>query len=114
MSSCKAEYIAARTAAYQAVWLRRLLADLAKREVQKVSLKIDNQAAISLCKNPVHHERSKHIDTRFRHIQDCIEEGVIEVQHVNTKDQLADILMKSLGRQKFLEMQERVSVQTVK
>jgi len=114
LSSCEAEYIAASTAACQAVWLRRLLADLAKREVQKVSLKIDNQAAISLCKNLVHHERSKHIDTRFRHIQDCIEEGVIEVQHVNTKDQLADILMKSLGRQKFLEMQERVSVQTVK
>ncbi|KAM0925571.1 hypothetical protein ACQ4PT_004106 [Festuca glaucescens] len=65
LSSCEAEYIAASTAACQGVWLRRLLADLAKKEVQKVSLKIDNQAAISLCKNPVHHERSKHIDTRF-------------------------------------------------
>ena len=44
LSSCEAEYIAASMAACQAVWLRRLLADLAKREVQKVSLKIDNQA----------------------------------------------------------------------
>ena len=40
LSSCEAEYIAASTAACQAVWLRRLLADLAKWEVQKVSLKI--------------------------------------------------------------------------
>lgn len=108
LSSCEAEYIAASTAACQAVWLRRLLADLAKREVQKVSLKIDNQAAISLCKNPVHHERSKHIDTRFHHIRECIEEGMIEVQHVNTNDQLADILTKSLGRQKFIDMRKKV------
>ncbi len=114
LSSCEAEYIAASTAACQAVWLRRLLAILAKREVQKVSLKIDNQAAISLCKNPVHHERSKHIDTRFHHIRECIEEGLIEVQHVNTKDQLADIFTKSLGRQKFIEMRRKVGVQEVK
>ena len=112
-SSCEAEYIAAGTAASQAVWLRRLLADLTKREVQKVLLKIDNQAAISLCKNPVHHERTKHIDVQFHYIRECIEEGMIEVQHVNTKDQLADILTKSLGRQKFLEMRERIGVQTV-
>jgi hypothetical protein len=42
LSSCEAEYIAASTAACQGVWLRRLLADLTKKEVQKVSLKIDN------------------------------------------------------------------------
>ncbi len=113
LSSCEAEYIAASTAACQAVWLRRLLAILAKREVQKVSLKIDNQAAISLCKNLVHHERSKHIDTRFHHIRECIEEGLIEVQHVNTKDQLADIFTKSLGRQKFIEMRKKVGVQAL-
>ena len=78
-----------------------------------MSLKIDNQAAISLCKNPVHHERSKHIDTRFHHIRECIEYGMIEVQHVNTNDQLADILTKSLGRQKFIEMRKKVGVQAM-
>ena len=111
LSSCEAEVIAASTAACQGVWLRRLLADLTKKEVQKVSLKIDNQAAISLFKNPVHHERSKHIDTRYHYIQGCIEEKMIEVQHVNTKDHLADILTKSLDKQKFIEMRRKVGVQ---
>jgi 2-polyprenyl-6-methoxyphenol hydroxylase-like FAD-dependent oxidoreductase len=96
------------------VWLRRLLADLTKKEVQKVSLKIDNQAAISLCKNPVHHERSKHIDTRFHYIRECVEEGMLKVQHVNTNDQLADILTKSLEKQKFIEMRKKVGVEDVK
>ena len=79
LSSCEAEYIAASIAACQAVWLGRLLADLTKKKVEKVTLKIDNQSAISLCKNPVHHERSKHIDTRFYYIRECVEAGMIDV-----------------------------------
>ena len=59
-------------------------------------------------------ERSKHIDTRFHYIRECIKEGMIKVQHVNTKDQLADILMKSFERLKFLEMREKIEVQDVK
>jgi hypothetical protein len=39
---------------------------------------------------------------------------MIEVQHVNTNDQLADILTKSLGKQKFIEMRKKVGVEDVK
>jgi hypothetical protein len=39
---------------------------------------------------------------------------MIKVQHVNTNDQLADILTKSLGRQKFIEMRKKVGVENVK
>ena len=38
---------------------------------------------------------------------------MIEVQHVNTKEQLADILTKSLGRQKFIEMRNKVGVHEI-
>ncbi|XP_039054992.1 uncharacterized mitochondrial protein AtMg00810-like [Hibiscus syriacus] len=61
--STSAEYIATCTAACQGVWLGLLLAYLLRIEVKKVVLKIDNQSAIALSKNSVHHERSKHIDT---------------------------------------------------
>lgn len=114
LSSCEAEYIAAATAACQGVWLGRLLGDLLDQEPEKVLLKIDNKSAISLCKNPVHHDRSKHIDTRYHYIRDCVEEGKVEVDHVCTEDQLADILTKSLGKQKFLEMRKRIGVAAVK
>jgi hypothetical protein len=67
-----------------------------------------------LCKNPVHHDRSKHIDTRYHYIRECVEESKIEVNYVRTDDQLADILTKSLGRLKFLEMRRRIGVQAVK
>ena len=43
-----------------------------------------------------------------------LEEGKVEVDHVCTEDQLADILTKSLGKQKFLEMRKRIGVAAVK
>jgi len=110
LSSCEAEYIAGCAAACQGVWLSRLLGELLKAEPKKVVLKMDNQSAIALTKNSVHHERSKHIDTRFHYIRDCVKSGLIEVQHVRTEDQRADILTKSLGRIKFQEMRGKIGV----
>lgn len=114
LSSCEAEYIAASTAACQGIWLGRLLDYLRKQTKGKVTLKVDNKSAIALCKNPVYHDRSKHIDTRYHFIRECVENGKIEVEYVNTSDQLADILTKSLGRLKFLEMREKIRVLKVK
>jgi hypothetical protein len=92
--SCEAEYIATATASCQGVWLGRLLAEIRGEDVDTVTLKIDNMSAIQLSRNPVFHERSKHIDTRYHYIRQCIEEGRVQVEAVNTNDQLADILMK--------------------
>ena len=56
LSSCEAEYIAASTAATQALWLLRLLAELLGRHVEVVELKVDSKSALALAKNPVFHE----------------------------------------------------------
>ena len=57
-SSCEAEYIVAATAACQGVWIRSLLGDLTNQEAEQVVLNIDNKFVISLCKNPVHHDKA--------------------------------------------------------
>jgi hypothetical protein len=61
MSSYEAEYIAASTASTQALWLARLLGDLLRRDVGAVELWVDSQSDLALAKNPMFHERSKHI-----------------------------------------------------
>lgn len=76
-------------------------------------LKVDNKLAISLSKNPVFHDRSKHIDLRYHFVREKVEAGDIDIEHVRTDDQLADILTKSLGRVKFQEMRKKVGVRTV-
>ena len=113
LSSCEAEYVAAAVAACQGVWLSQLIGDLLGTKEAPVKLLMDNKSAIALSKNPVHHDRSKHIDTKFHFIRECIAEGKVEVDHIGTAEQLADIFTKALGRAKFQEMRRALGVSQV-
>jgi len=110
LSSCESEYIASANAACQGIWLSRLLGELLGISTPKVKLLVDNKSAIALSKNPVHHERSKHIDTRYHFIRDCVDKGEVDIGHVSTADQLADILTKALGRVRFVEPRQQLGV----
>ena len=114
LSSCEAEYIAATGATCQALWMKRLISELRHEEQKKVKLMVDNQSAITLSKNPVHHNRTKHIDTRYHFIRQCIEDNNIEITFIRTEDQLADIFTKALGRMKFQEMRSRIGVTNIR
>jgi hypothetical protein len=72
-----------------------------------VELKVDSQSALALAKNPMFHEWSKHIRMRYHFIRDCLAEGSIKARYISTKDQLADMLTKPLGKIKFLELCSR-------
>ncbi|XP_073057339.1 secreted RxLR effector protein 161-like [Primulina eburnea] len=89
LSSCEAEFMAATDAACQALWLRSLVA---------------------LMKNPVFHGRSKHIDTRFHFIRECVEKRQIVVEFVNTGEQRADSLTKALSGVKLATMRQLIGV----
>jgi hypothetical protein len=109
LSSCEAEYIAASIASTQVFWLVRLLGDLS-RDTGAVKLRVDNKFALALTKNPVFHERSKHIRVRYHFIRGCLEEESFKACYIKIKDQLADLLTKPLGWIKFLELCLRVEM----
>jgi len=74
-------------------------------------LKMDSQSAIALSKNPVFHERSKHIDVRFHFIRECVGDGrKLNIEHVCTEEQIADILTKPLARERFCELRDKLGV----
>jgi hypothetical protein len=108
LSSYKAEYIAASTASTQALCLVRLLSDLLGRDTGAVELRVDSKSALALAKNPVFHERSKHIRVRYHFIRGCLEEGNFKACYINTNDQLVDLLTKPFGRIKFLELCSKI------
>ena len=110
LSSCEAEYVAAAAAACQGVWLSRLFGDMLGTKEMPVRLLMDNKSAIALSKNPVHHDRSKHIDTRYHYIRERIEKGKVEVDHVGTEEQLADIFTKALGRARFIDLRGAIGM----
>jgi len=114
LSTCEAEYIAAATACCQGVWLSRLLQEVIKEKPCAPVLMVDNKSAIALAKNPVLHDRSKHIDTKFHFIRDCVDGGQIKLEYVETARQLGDILTKPLGRIRFTELRTKIGVEEIK
>jgi hypothetical protein len=98
-SSAEAEYIASSETAKEAVWLRSLISTVKGREIEEPTmLNVDNQAAISIIKNPVCSSRTKHIELRYHLVRDYYERKIISVQHVPTESNAADLLTKPLPR----------------
>jgi hypothetical protein len=82
-------------------------------EVGVPMLRVDNKSALSLIKNPVHHDLSKHIDVRFHLIREYANNGQIEVDFIRTEEQLGDILTKPLGKNKFKELCLKIGLKDV-
>lgn len=61
LSSAEAEYRSLRSLTFALAWLSRLLHELVVLDLAPIHVKCDNQAAIYIAKNPVYHERTKHI-----------------------------------------------------
>jgi hypothetical protein len=59
--------------------------------LSKVPLLCDNESAIRMEDNPVEHSRTKHIDIWHHFLRDHQQKGDIEVYHISTENQLADI-----------------------
>lgn len=94
-STTEAEYMAASAAAKEALWLRKLLADLGE-PVVTVSVSCDNNGALSLLHNPVSSERSKHIDVHHHFVRERVALGQVGFKYVNTAVNPADMLTKPL------------------
>ncbi|CAM8971492.1 unnamed protein product [Rhodiola kirilowii] len=104
LSTTEAEFIAGASCACQAVWLRRILGELKFPQVEATAIYCDNNSAIKLSKNPVLHGRSKHIDVRYHFLRDLTKDGIVELMHCKSEDQIADILTKPLKIATFVKL----------
>lgn len=100
-SSTEAEYMALSHAASETVWLRRFLKQFECVDDNPTVVYADNLGAMALSKNPLYHSRTKHIDVQHHYIRECVENGLISLEHVSTGEMVADVLTKGLARPKF-------------
>jgi hypothetical protein len=106
LSTTEAEFVSAASCACQGVWLRNILDYLKLKQQESTVIYYDNSSSIKLSKNPVMHGRCKHIDVRFHFLRDLTKDGVVELVHCRTEDQLADILTKPLKLDSFCKLRE--------
>lgn len=109
-SSAEAEYRALVHGICEGMWLRRLLHELRLENNSPVEVRCDNQTTISISKNPVHHDRTKHIEIDRHFISEKIETGTIDLGYIPTQSQLADILTKPLHRPNFEDLSSKLGM----
>jgi len=110
LSTVEAEFIAASTAVKEVLWHRALFSSLDMALTHTARVLIDNQGALELIKSGHINDCTKHIDTKYRHICNRKNNGDIRSEHVDAEDQVADIMTKPLGTEKFLHFCALISI----
>ncbi|KAE9164209.1 hypothetical protein PF005_g30125 [Phytophthora fragariae] len=111
LSSTEAEYMALSDCVKECVWMRRLLKDIGAEQVGATVIYEDNQGAMALAKNVGYQARTKHIDIRYHFIREKVVSNEVELEYVDTKNQLADFTTKGLSSKtlRYLMMRSNVS-----
>jgi len=95
LSSAEAEYRSMRAVTTELSCLTRLFSKQVS-SILPIPLKSDSLAAIYIAKNPVFHERTKHIELDCHFVREKLLEGLISLAYTKTTEQVADIFIKPL------------------
>ncbi|CAM8971434.1 unnamed protein product [Rhodiola kirilowii] len=109
-SSAEAEYRAMAHACCEVAWLVRVLADLQVFIQSPVPLHCDNHSAMHIAKNPVFHERTKHVELDCHVVRQHFLSGLISPQFISTLEQPADLLTKALSSDRLLHLSCKLNV----
>ena len=109
LSTCEAEYMSMCAVVQESKFLMQLLKDMTVEAVNgTVVLNVDNQSAIALAKNPVFHQRSKHIDIRYHFVRNEVQNGSVELQFVPSENNIADMFTKTMSSIKLKQFIPRI------
>jgi hypothetical protein len=94
----------------EAVWLHKLLVDLFRHVLDSIVIHCDNESCVKLSKNPVFHEKSKHIEIKYHYIREMVQRKEVLVKYLPTDEHVVDVLIKPLTRMKFEYFRDRLGV----
>ena len=109
-SSAEAEFRALSLGICEGIWLKRVLYELRVPVEGSMKMFCDNQSTISIAKNPVHHDRTKHVEIDRHFVKEKIEADIISLQYIPTNQQIADILTKAVPRKIFEDLNSKLGL----
>ena len=87
-----------------------MLEDLNDKQNEATIIYCDNKSAIAITENPIQHGRTKHISVKYHAIKEAERNEEVKLVHCSSEVQLADILTKSLPKNRFETLREELSV----
>ncbi|KAF4531034.1 hypothetical protein B566_EDAN019037 [Ephemera danica] len=102
LSTVEAELVAATGTTCEIVWMKKLVEEILKSErLPPIILKIDNAGAKAIAEHGQVTRRTKHMQIKYKYISNCALQNLVQVEHVSTEDNHADIFTKPLPAPKF-------------
>jgi hypothetical protein len=69
----------------------------------KLSLGVDNAAAIALAKAPTYNSRTRHIELRWHYVRDQVKRDLLEIHKVSGTENPADMFTKALPKNSLVK-----------
>jgi Reverse transcriptase (RNA-dependent DNA polymerase) len=116
LSTTESEYISLSMALREVIPLRRLIAEIQDAGFILPSKKgkilcrafEDNSGAFEMAKSPKMRPRTKHLNIKYHHFREEVNDGNIIIEQVDTLDQQADIFTKPLGNILFRKFRKSI------
>ena len=100
LSSTEAEYVALSQCACELKFLFQLLNELGVSLQIPIVIHEDNAGTLFIVNNPMVGQRTKNIDTRYHFVRELVEENILQVIHISTDSNPADLFTNNLGQEK--------------
>lgn len=113
-SSAESEYRALTNLSTDVVWLKAVCDEIGLSIAGTPKLWCDNTSAIALAANSIFHGRTKHIEVDVHYIRKKVLEKIVEVGHVPSEEQVAELFTKPLRENMFLMLRDRLKIKVVK
>ena len=111
-SSAESEYIALSQAISEGLYIRSVLIELGCEIDGSIQVYEDNMAAIKIADNPVYKSKVKQVNVHYHFIRDYVKMGIVEISHIESKDQIADMFTKAIGTTLFKNLRGKLSLRT--
>ena len=106
-STMEAEYIALWSTIKEVRYIRNLLTEIGHAPTQPALVFEDNQACLKLAEGTgTFHPRSKHIDIRYHASREAVNSGIIKLNYIQSKQNIADLFTKILPLPTFTVLSE--------
>jgi hypothetical protein len=115
LSTTEAEYIALSTSLREVIAVMNLVTELRNLgfnlsiDTPKIVCTVfeDNRSCLEIATNHRTRPRTKHLSVRLHHFRYHVVNKTINIQHVASKEQMADIFTKPLARDQFIKLRNR-------
>src|SRR5210317_411399 len=97
LSSTEAEYVARSETAKEVKFIHQVLTGMGIKVKLPIAIRVDNVGTIFMAENIAISQRTKHIDIRFKFVNEYVKDGFVKIIFVGTKENRADIFTKNLN-----------------